>query len=94
MKDNNMNNLFTDQQMFGGYLLKEPELIIQKEKLNSTLKSDRNMVYTIFKNFFLINYVHMLRVVDKRLENSERRCVTFYLETRGNITLHSNWHFF
>lgn len=94
MKDNNMNNLFTDQQMFGGYLLKEPELIIQKEKLNSTLKSDRNMVYTIFKNFFFINYVHLLRVVDKRLENSERRCVTFYLETCGNITLHSNWHFF
>lgn len=59
MKDNNMNNLFTDQQMFGGYLLKEPELILQKEKLNSTLKSDRNMVYTFksiygisFKNFF------------------------------------------
>ena len=52
MRDNNMNNLFTDQQMFEGYLLKEPELILQKEKLNSTLKSDRNMVCTIFKNFF------------------------------------------
>lgn len=76
MRDNNMNNLFTDQQMFEGYLLKEPELILQREKLNSTLKSDRNMVCTILKKFFFINYVHLLRVVDKRLENSERRCVT------------------
>ena len=67
MKDNNMNNLFTDQQMFEGYLLKEPELILQKEKLNSTLKSDRNMVCTIFFLNFFINYVHLLRVVDKSL---------------------------
>ena len=30
MKDSNMNNLFIDQQMFEGYLLKEPELIFQE----------------------------------------------------------------
>ena len=30
MKDSNMNNLFIDQQMFEGYLLKEPELILQE----------------------------------------------------------------
>lgn len=30
MKDSNMNNLFIDQQMFEGYLLKEPKLILQE----------------------------------------------------------------
>ena len=79
MRDNNMNNLFTDQQMFEGYLLKEPELILQKEKLNSTLKSDRNMVCTILKKFIFIDFwMSVCDLVD---------CDTRLRLTLGNLVL-------